>query len=88
MTYVVVWRNEALHQLRSLRASDSAAAKTVIGAVSALAANPYPAASNRLGNSRFWRLRLGVLRVTYEVDEVLLAVHVYNIRPLSPPGRR
>ena len=49
MTYVVVWRTEALQQLRSLRASDAAAAKIVMGAVSALAANPSPAASVNSG---------------------------------------
>lgn len=59
-----------------------------MGAVRALATDPYPAASSQLGNSRFWRLRLGVLRITYGVDDVLLAVHVYNIGPVSPPERR
>lgn len=87
MTYMVVWRNEARQQLSSLRANDPAAAKSVISSVRALAANPYPEASSQLGTSRFWRLRLGLLRVTYEVDEGLLAVHVYDIGPVSPPGR-
>ena len=88
MTYTVVWRNEARQQLSRLRASDPAAAKSVRGAVRALAHDPYPVGSNQLGDSRFWRLRLGALRVTYEVDEVLLAVQVYNIGPVSPQGRR
>lgn len=60
MTYMLVWRNEARQQLSNLRASDPSAAKSVMGAVRALAADPYPATSNQLGNSRFWRLRLGV----------------------------
>ena len=45
MTYAVVWRNEARRALSSLRALDPAAAKTVVGAVGALAADPYPEAS-------------------------------------------
>jgi len=87
MTYMVIWRNKARQQLSSLRASEPTAAKSVMGVVRALAANPYPATSNQLGHSRFWRLRLGALRVTYEVDDVLLAVHVYNIGLVLPPRR-
>jgi mRNA interferase RelE/StbE len=74
MTYVVVWRNEARRALSSLRALDRTAAKTVADALRALGADPYPEASNRLGGSRFWRLRLGQFRVTYEIDRGGLAV--------------
>ena len=88
MTYAVVWRNEARRALSSLRAIDPAAAKTVVGAVSALAADPYPEASNQLGGSRFWRLRLGQFRVTYEIDEALRAIHIYNVGPVPSASRR
>jgi mRNA interferase RelE/StbE len=88
MIYTVVWRNEARQALSNLRAIDPAAVKRVIGAVRELATDPYPEASNQLGGSRFWRLRLGELRVTYEVDEALRVVHVYNVGPVPPSSRR
>lgn len=46
----------------------------------------------RLPSQLSARLRLGLLRVLYEVDESLLAVHVYNIaeaanwNPAGGPG--
>jgi mRNA interferase RelE/StbE len=78
----------ARRALSSLRRLDRAAAKTVADAVRTLAANPYPEASNQLGDSRFWRLRLGQFRVTYEIDEALHAIHIYNVGPVPPAGRR
>jgi mRNA interferase RelE/StbE len=82
MTYTVVWRNEARRALSNLRAIDPATVKRVIGGVRELATDPYPEASNQLGGSRFWRLRLGELRITYEVDDALRVVHVYNVGPV------
>jgi mRNA-degrading endonuclease RelE of RelBE toxin-antitoxin system len=87
MTYTLVWRNEARRALSRLRAVDPLAAKRVTAAVRALATDPIPETSSQLGDSRFWRLKLGELRMTYEVDEADRTVHVYYVGRM-PPARR
>jgi mRNA-degrading endonuclease RelE of RelBE toxin-antitoxin system len=87
MTYTLIWRNEARQALSRLRSADPASAKLVIAAVGALAAGPYPDSSSLLGDSCFRRLRLGDLRVTYEVDDDRRTVQVYLVGQL-PPARR
>jgi mRNA-degrading endonuclease RelE of RelBE toxin-antitoxin system len=87
MTYTLIWRNEARQALSRLRSADPASAKLVIAAVGALATGPYPDSSSQLGDSRFRRLRLGDLRVTYEVDDDRRTVQVYLVGQL-PPARR
>jgi mRNA-degrading endonuclease RelE of RelBE toxin-antitoxin system len=57
-------------------------------AVRALATEPYPDTSNQLADSRLRRLRLGDLRVTYDVDEGQHTVHVYLVGQLPPARRR
>jgi mRNA-degrading endonuclease RelE of RelBE toxin-antitoxin system len=49
-----------------------------------LAAEPYPEASNQLGGSRFWRMRLAALRLVYEVDDTDKAIYIYSIGRVSP----
>ena len=88
MTYVLIWRNEARQALSRLRAADPAGARVVLDAVRALAVDPCPAASRQLGNSGFRRLLLGDLRVTYDVDDEHLAVHVYLVGQVPPARRR
>jgi mRNA-degrading endonuclease RelE of RelBE toxin-antitoxin system len=88
MTYTLIWRNEARQALSRLRSADPASAKLVIAAVRALATEPYPDNSSQLGDSRFRRLRLGDLRVTYEVDEDQRTVQVYLVGQLPPARRR
>jgi mRNA-degrading endonuclease RelE of RelBE toxin-antitoxin system len=80
-----VWRNEARQALSRLRAGDLASAKLLTAAVRALADDPYPRASNQLGGSRFWRLRLAELRVVYEVDGAGNAIYIYSIGRVPPP---
>jgi mRNA-degrading endonuclease RelE of RelBE toxin-antitoxin system len=87
MTYTLIWRNEARQALSRLRSADPASAKLVIAAVGALATGPYPDSSSQLGD-RFRRLRLGDLRVTYEVDDDQRTVQVYLVGQLPPARRR
>lgn len=87
MTYTVVWRDEARQALSRLRVDDLAGARLLTAAVGALPANPYPAASNQLGGSGFWRLRLAELRVLYEVDDTDGAIHIYGVGRASPSRR-
>jgi len=88
MTYTLIWRNEARQALSRLRSADPVSAKLAIAAVGALAAEPYPDTSSQLGGSRFRRLRLGDLRVTYDVDEDQRTVQVYLVGQLPPARRR
>jgi mRNA-degrading endonuclease RelE of RelBE toxin-antitoxin system len=88
MTYTLIWRNEARQALSRLRSADPAGAKLVIAAVGALASGPYPDSSSPLGDSRYRRLRLGDLRVTYEVDDDQRTVRVYLVGQLPPVRRR
>jgi mRNA-degrading endonuclease RelE of RelBE toxin-antitoxin system len=88
MTYSLIWRNEARQALSRLRSADPASAKLVIAAVRALTTEPYPDTSNQLGGSRFRRLRLGDLRVTYDVDEDQRTAQVYLVGQLPPARRR
>jgi mRNA-degrading endonuclease RelE of RelBE toxin-antitoxin system len=69
MTYTLVWRNEARQALSRLRTADPQGAKVVMAAMRGLATDQRPATSSQLGGSSFWRLKLGGLRVMYEVDE-------------------
>jgi mRNA-degrading endonuclease RelE of RelBE toxin-antitoxin system len=84
MTCTVVWRNKARQALSRLRGGDLASAELLTAAVRALADDPYPGASNQLGGSRFWRLRLGELRVAYEVDGTASAIYIYSIGRMRP----
>jgi mRNA-degrading endonuclease RelE of RelBE toxin-antitoxin system len=84
VTYTVVWRHEARHALSRLRASDPGSAKLLIVAVTTLTVNPRPATSNQLGGSRFWRLRQAELRVTYEIDDAMSAIHIYSVGRVAP----
>jgi mRNA-degrading endonuclease RelE of RelBE toxin-antitoxin system len=84
VTYTIVWRDEARQALGRLRTGDRASAKLLTSAVRALAIDPYPDISNQLGGSRFWRLRLTELRVTYEVNETGNAIYIYNVGRALP----
>jgi mRNA-degrading endonuclease RelE of RelBE toxin-antitoxin system len=86
MTYPLIWRNEARQALSRLRATDPAAAKLLTAAVRALATDPFPDTSTPLGDSTFRRLKLGDLRVTYDVDND--TVTIYLIGQLPPTRHR
>lgn len=86
MTYTIVWRNEARQALSRLRTGDLASAKLLTSAVRALSDDPHPPASNQLGGSRSWRLRLAQLRVVYEVDNARNAIYIYSIGRVRLPG--
>jgi mRNA-degrading endonuclease RelE of RelBE toxin-antitoxin system len=88
MTYTLVWRNEARQALSRLRSADPTSTRLVIAAVRAVATEPNPDTSSQLGHSRFRRLKLGDLRVTYEIDHGHRTIHIYLVGQLPPPHRR
>lgn len=67
MTHTLIWTHAALAGLIRLRAADPPLAKTVRGAVAALADNPYPDTGTTLGSTNQCRLRPGAARVIYTV---------------------
>lgn len=50
-----------------------------MAAARGLAVDPNPAASSPLGDSGFHRLKLGDLRITYDVDSDQQVVQIYLV---------
>ncbi|PBC96661.1 ParE-like toxin of type II ParDE toxin-antitoxin system [Streptomyces sp. Ag82_O1-15] len=53
--------------------------KPLVNAINALAGNPEPAASSKLGSTNLRRLRVGVYRATYEIDGVTVAIKILTV---------
>jgi mRNA interferase RelE/StbE len=53
--------------------------KPLVNAINALAGNPEPAASSKLGSTNLRRLRVGVYRATYEIDGVTVAIKILMV---------
>ena len=74
------WRVElapaAQRQLRKLPPAETARLR---GPILALARDPRPPGAVRLVGGRFWRLRIGDLRVVYAIDEALGIVVVLRV---------
>ncbi|MFC4501353.1 MULTISPECIES: type II toxin-antitoxin system RelE family toxin [Streptomyces] len=79
MSYTIIWERAASEGLKRLRARDGDAVKSLVKAVNALAQNPEPAASSKLGGTSLRRLRVGVYRATYEIDGGTVAVKVLMV---------
>ena len=79
MTFTLVWQPAAVAGLVRLRAEDGQAAKTVRAAVAALADNPLPPRSSALGTEGLRRLRVGNVRVLYNLDGDAGAVHILTV---------
>jgi mRNA interferase RelE/StbE len=77
--YTIVWQPAAVAGLIRIRADDRQAAKVVRVAVGALAAGPRPPGSVALGGEGLHRLRLGAVRVLYDVDDERHAVHLLTV---------
>jgi mRNA-degrading endonuclease RelE of RelBE toxin-antitoxin system len=74
--YTLIWQPAAVAGLIRLRTVDPSAAKDARAAIAALAQDPAPEFSNPLGESGLRRLRMGVVRVLYQVDEINHAVQI------------
>jgi mRNA-degrading endonuclease RelE of RelBE toxin-antitoxin system len=79
VTYTLIWTHAAVAGLIRLRAADPLLAKTVRGAVGALADNPCPDTSTTLGSTNQRRLRVGVARVIYTVSEENVSVDILTV---------
>jgi mRNA interferase RelE/StbE len=79
MTFTVVWTPEAMTAYRQLRIDDRPGAALIAEAVRALADEPRPPSSRRLGTTSFHRLRIEAYRVLYQVDEANAAIVVVHV---------
>jgi len=79
VTYTLIWTHAAVAGLIRLRGVDPLLAKTVRGAVGALAGDPYPDASSALGSTNQRRLRIGGARVIYTVSEEKVSVDILTV---------
>jgi mRNA-degrading endonuclease RelE of RelBE toxin-antitoxin system len=79
MGLTVIYREAATAGLSSLRDEDHAVFARARRAIRALAADPRPAAAVPWGESGFYRLHEGPVRVMYEVDEAAQAVYILHV---------
>lgn len=80
MNYGVLVRARAQRELESVPYTDQ---DRIESAVRALAENPRPAGCKKLKNSGYWRIRVGVYRVIYEIadpERVVVILHVTHRR--------
>jgi mRNA-degrading endonuclease RelE of RelBE toxin-antitoxin system len=69
-----------MNAYRSLRAMDPEGARHIAHRIAALAAEPCPEGSSRLGETDFRRLRLDQYRVLYEVTpDTVRVMHVGRV---------
>ncbi len=66
----------AQRQLRRLPPGDAAVLR---GPILALAHEPRPQAARKLSTTDFWRIRVGSLRVIYDVDDVARTVVIVKV---------
>jgi len=64
--------------VRELRGLPERDAERLMKAVDSLAENPRPSHARRLVNRPGWRIRVGVYRILYEVDDRRRVVTVYR----------
>ena len=79
MSYTIIWERTASEGLKRLRARDGDAVKPLAKAVNALAAEPEPPSSSKLGGTSLRRLRVGKYRVTYEIDGDTVAIKILMV---------
>ncbi|MFC8917604.1 type II toxin-antitoxin system RelE/ParE family toxin [Streptomyces sp. NPDC057116] len=79
MTYTIIWEPAAAGGLRRLKARDGQGVKPFVQAINALALDPEPPTSSKLGGTGLRRLRVGPYRATYEIDGSRIAVKVLMV---------
>lgn len=76
-SYRIEWKRSALKDLRKLPKETIV---RIVAAVEDLAHDPHPPGSRKLvGSERTYRIREGVYRVVYNVEEVALVVEVVRV---------
>ncbi|MCD7440632.1 type II toxin-antitoxin system RelE/ParE family toxin [Streptomyces lincolnensis] len=79
MSYTIIWERPASEGLKRLKARDGNAVKPLLKAINALADDPEPAASSKLGSTSLRRLRVGTYRATYEIDGSRVSIKILMV---------
>ncbi|MFF0107647.1 type II toxin-antitoxin system RelE family toxin [Streptomyces hirsutus] len=79
MSYTVIWERTASEGLKRLRTRDGDAVKPLVKAINALATDPEPPSSSKLGGTSLRRLRVGDYRATYEIDGGTVAIKILMV---------
>jgi len=74
--YKVVIKKSALRELKALPKKDL---RRLVSAIEGLASDPRPPGSRKLSASERYRLRQGVYRVLYSIEDDKLIVHVVKV---------
>lgn len=76
MTYTLSILPRAIKELRRLPRADQ---QRIESAIAKLARQPRPAGAGKLKGREGWRIRIGVYRIIYEVNDDELAVIVLHV---------
>jgi mRNA interferase RelE/StbE len=79
LTYTIIWERTASEGLKRLRTRDGDSVKALVKAINALARDPEPPASSKLGGTSLRRLRVGAYRATYEIDGDTVAIKILMV---------
>jgi mRNA interferase RelE/StbE len=79
VTYTIIWEPAAMEALKRLRQRDGDQLRPLVQAINALAANPEPPESTKLGGTSTRRLRIGRYRALYEIDGDRVAVKILTV---------
>ncbi|NOZ59951.1 MAG: type II toxin-antitoxin system RelE/ParE family toxin [Euryarchaeota archaeon] len=76
--YEIRWKTSAVRELKKI---DPQYIPKIIGAVEALAENPFPPQHRKLrGSERNYRIRVGDYRIIYQVDIDARLITIYYVR--------
>lgn len=79
MTCTIIWERTASEGLKRLRIRDGDSMKPLVKAINALAGDPEPPASSKLGGTSLRRLRVGAYRSTYEIGGGTVAIKILMV---------
>ena len=79
MSYTIIWERPASEGLKRLRNRDGDAVKPLLKAINALADDPEPTTSSKLGSTSLRRLRVSVYRATYEIDGSQVSIKILMV---------
>lgn len=74
--FEIVFKKSVEKDLRAISNHDVA---RIMACIKLLADNPYPPGSRKLSGQKYFRVRLGVYRILYEVEDKQLIVIVVKV---------
>ena len=75
-SYNIIFHRDFQKELKKIPKKD---VLRILDAIGALAGNPYPPGSNKLSGSDAHRIRIGIYRVVYRVEDGELIVYILKI---------